>query len=95
VIAKKLEFRVEKAKEFESYKQIPRYSHSPLAVIHPVPSRDIRPVWMPPKRLNFDGSHVPVQVRRFRPKNIPEHLVKPAIDEEKLMKIRAVDKARR
>ena len=31
------EVYVEKAKEFESFKQIPKYSHPALAVIHPSP----------------------------------------------------------
>jgi hypothetical protein len=80
---------VSRAREFETFKNIPRYSHSPLAVIHPAAEREIRPIWKPPKKLNFDGTTVPVQVNRFNPKNIPEHLVRPEIDEEKLMQIRA------
>ena len=58
VIAKKLEFQVSRAKDFETFKQIPRYSHSPLAVIHPAAVREIRPIWQPPKKLNFDGEKV-------------------------------------
>ena len=31
--------KVEKAKEFESYRNLPKYSHIPLAVIHPSPRK--------------------------------------------------------
>jgi hypothetical protein len=92
VIAKKLEFRVQKAKEFESFRQIPKYSHSPLAVIHPTPSKDERPVWKPPKNLGFDGSRVNVAPKRYEPRNIPDHLSRPTVDENKLMQIRANEK---
>lgn len=94
VIAKKMEFRVQRVQESENFRQIPKYSHSPLAVIHPTASRDVRPVWKPPRNLGFDGSSVHVQAKRFDPKNIPEHLSRPAIDEEKLMTIRANEKSR-
>jgi hypothetical protein len=39
--------------------------------------------------LNFDGSTIKPNVRRFEPKNIPEHLVRPAIDEETLIRLKA------
>jgi len=35
--------KVEKAKEFEGYRQIPKYSHIPLAVIHPSPRKKRTP----------------------------------------------------
>jgi len=46
---------VSKAKEFESFKQIPRYSHVPMAVINPSPVKVRREVWNPPSNLTFDG----------------------------------------
>ena len=52
-----VEFEVEKAREFEPYKQLPRYSHTPLAVISPLPKRKIKELsHIPPKSLAFDGS---------------------------------------
>ena len=35
--------KVEKAKEFESYRQLPKYSHVPLACIHPSPRKKRTP----------------------------------------------------
>lgn len=90
-----LEFKVEKAKEFESFKNIPRFSHAPLAVIHPSPTKPSnKPKHIPPSSLAFDSSKVPLKPRRSEHKNIPEHLVRPPIDEEKLMKIKAQNKMR-
>ena len=52
-----LEFHVEKAKEFESFRQIPKYSHKPLAVIHPSPTKVKKePRHVPPSTLAFDST---------------------------------------
>jgi hypothetical protein len=64
-------------------------------VIHPTPSKDDRPVWAPPRNLGFDGSRANVAPKRYEPKNIPEHLSRPAVDENKLMQIRANEKAKK
>ena len=86
---KPLEFFVEKAREFESFKQIPRYSKPSMAVIHPSPEKVRKePSHKPPKTLLFDGSPYALSKRPDTAKNLPDHLVRPAIDEEKLFKIR-------
>lgn len=47
---------VAKAKEFESFKQMPKFSHPLGAVIHPSPSKiDRAPAHRPPGTLQFDG----------------------------------------
>ena len=90
-----LEFNVEKAKEFESFKNIPRFSHKPLSVIHPSPTKvDRKLKHIPPSTMAFDATRVSVGHRKSYSKNIPEHLVRPPIDEEKLMKIKAANKMR-
>ena len=90
-----LEFTVEKAREFETFKQIPKYSHATLAVIHPSPVKVERKMkHVPPATLAFDSTKATVASRRFEQKNIPEHLVRPPIDEERLMKIKANNKMR-
>ena len=42
----------------------------------------------------FDGDPIKVKARNYRQekKEIPEHLIRPAIDEEKLMKIRETER---
>ena len=86
---------VAKAKEFESFKQMPKFSHPLGAVIHPSPSKiDRAPAHRPPGTLQFDGLQASFGARRA-PKQLPDHLVRPAIDEEKLFKLREQDKLRR
>ena len=86
---------VAKAKEFESFKQMPKFSHPLGAVIHPSPSKiDRVPAHRPPGTLQFDGLQASFGARRA-PKQLPDHLVRPAIDEEKLFKLREQDKLRR
>ena len=87
-IEKKLEFRVEKAKEFESFRQIPKYKHASLAVIHPSPTREKRKIWRPASSLGFDGLKNQPQMRRKEPKNIAEHLTKPPIDDALIIKLK-------
>ena len=81
---------VAKAREFESFKQIPKYTHAPLAVICPPPWRQTKePRHVPPRTLAFDGSRVELGIRPTASKaEIPDHLVRPPIDEEALMRIK-------
>ena len=84
---------VAKAREFEPYKQLPRFSHKQLAVISPLPKRRHRePSHKAPSSLAFDGSKLSLSAKKSLEREIPEHLVRPAIDEEKLMKIREREK---
>lgn len=46
------DFYVAKAKDFESFKQLPRFSHKLGAVIHPSPTKNKRvPAHRPPRTL--------------------------------------------
>jgi hypothetical protein len=90
-----MEYNVAKAKEYETYKQLPKYSKPVLSVIHPPP------LYAPPgkghrapKTMLFDGEPVKLKERRTKQdkKEIPEHLIRPEIDEEKLMKIREAER---
>lgn len=64
-----------------------------MAVIHPSPSKlHKEPRHVPPKTLKFDGETISIKPKRFEPKQIPDHLIRPQIDEEKLMQIRASQK---
>ena len=60
--------KVEKVKEFESFRQIPKFQHVPYAVIHPSPRkrRDIGEA--PACNLNMSGSQVKIQSRRYEAK---------------------------
>ena len=53
-----------------------------------------REIWKPPSHLNFDGTQVPLQPERFSQKNLPDHLVKPPIDEIALMRIKELEKSK-
>lgn len=41
-------YTVEKAKEWENFRNLPRFSHKELAVIHPTPKLQVR------KKIDFD-----------------------------------------
>lgn len=83
-----------KAKEYESIYQLPKFSHATGAVIHPPPFKHEKQLWQPDSNLQFDGSKLNLNVERYQAKNIAEHLVRPAIDENKLMKIREFEKSK-
>ena len=83
----KEEFFVAKAKEFESFKNLPRFSHAMGAVIHPRPVKKEIHIRQPPKTLQFDGRTENPQPKRYEPKNLPEHLARP-IDEAALARVR-------
>jgi hypothetical protein len=76
-VPRKANYNVSKAHEFESFRQIPKYTHANMAVIHPISDKVSREVWKPERNLNFDGSTVAIAPRRYEPKNIPEHLTRP------------------
>ena len=93
-----MDFYVEKATEFESFKRIPRFSKPYGAVIHPIdPKRQKEPRHKPPRTLLFDGSPVKMDKRPeyHHDKGLPDHLYKPQIDTEKLMKIQENEKLRK
>ena len=86
-----------KAREFESFKQMPKFSHPLGAVIHPSPTKQMKePRHRPPRTLAFDGEPFSLETREKRADRtqLPDHLIRPPIDEEKLMKLRAQAKMR-
>ena len=96
--ASAMDFYVEKAVEFESFKRIPRFSKPVGAVIHPLdPARKKEPRHRPPRTLAFDGSPTKLdkRVEYHHDRGMPEHLYRPQIDEEKLVQIRAREKLRK
>ena len=52
------------------------------------------PTHKPPSSLQFDGMRSSFDSRK-QPKQLPDHLVRPAIDEEKLFKLREQEKLRK
>lgn len=84
----KSDFKVAKAKEFQTFQQLPKFSKPLGAIIHPPPHRQEMNVWGPDTNLQFDGAKCSLSPNRKERKTLPEHLAKPAIDEITLMKIR-------
>lgn len=83
-----MDIYVAKAREFESFKQMPRFSHPLGAVIHPSPSKlQKEPRHRPPKTMTFDGLPLALASRPEKPQ-LPEELVRPPIDEDKLFKLK-------
>ena len=72
--------KVEKAKEFESFRNLPKYKHVPLAVIHPSPRKKVRPSRSPTPNLTMTASQAKLQVKRYEPKQIPDHLMRAPLD---------------
>jgi hypothetical protein len=90
-----VEVPVSRAKEFEPFKKLPRFSHSPLGVISPLPDKKRKQQGhRPPNTLAFDGSRLKLSPKKIEDKDLPEHLVRPSIDEEALMKIREKERMR-
>jgi hypothetical protein len=71
---------VEKVHEFESYKQLPKFTHVPLAVIHPSPRKQKSIDNPPPPEMTMSGSQAKINVKRYVPKQIPDHLMRAPID---------------
>lgn len=60
--------KVAKAKEWETYKNLPKFNHVPMAVIHPSP-RKKRTAYSPPKpNLTVAGSGTKLGIRRYEQK---------------------------
>ncbi len=51
-------------------------------------------MWKPPSKLDFDGAPVNIAVRRFKEKNLPEHLARPPIDEETLLRLKTMSRTK-
>ena len=67
---------VSKAKEFEVFKNLPKYSHVPMAVIHPSPKKKARVPLPPPAILDISACQAKLGLRKYQPKVIPDHLMR-------------------
>jgi hypothetical protein len=72
--------KVEKAKEFETFRNLPKFNHVPYAVIHPSPRKKSRPSMSPTPNLTMSGTTSKLQVRRYEPKQLPDHLIRAPLD---------------
>jgi hypothetical protein len=72
--------KVEKAKEFETFRNLPKFNHVPMAVIHPSPRKKIRPETSPTPNLALTGNHAKLLVKRYEPKQLPDHLIRAPMD---------------
>lgn len=72
--------KVEKAKEFESYKRLPKYSHVPLALINPSPRKQRSPSRPKSPAFTIAAHPAKLQVKRFEQKQIPDHLMRAPMD---------------
>jgi len=60
--------KVEKAKEFESFRNLPKFSHVPMAVIHPSPRKKKPVEKSPTPNLTIAGNPTKLLVKRYEPK---------------------------
>ena len=72
--------RVEKAKEFESFRRMPKYSHVPLAVINPSPRKKHSPVEPEQPAFALSASQARIALKKYEPKQIPDHLLRAPMD---------------
>ena len=72
---------VSQAKEYETFKQLPKFSHIPLAVIHPaVRDRRRAPIKATPdmeKEINISPARIAAKENKV--KDIPESLLRPPV----------------
>ena len=69
------------AREYETYKQLPKFSHVPLAVIHPTPKIKKRTPLKPTPDMEEEINISPARLGKKENtiKEIPESLVRPPI----------------
>jgi hypothetical protein len=72
--------KVEKAKEQEAFRRIPKYSHIPLAVINPSPRKKRTPPRAQSPSLLLSASQARIQIKKGEQKQIPEHLMRAPMD---------------
>lgn len=68
--------KVEKAKEFEAYRRIPKFNHIPLALINPSPRKKRSPTQERSPDLQLDVTKMRIIPKRYEPKVIPESLIR-------------------
>ena len=72
--------KVSEAKEFEGFRNIPKFSKPVLAVIHPSPTKKRPPVRKADLEFELEGSPARLLKKQHTHKEIPEHLMKPPIE---------------
>ncbi len=72
--------KVEKAKEFETFRNLPKFTHVPMAVIHPSPRKKKDRHESPTPNLAMTGSQAKLLVKRYEPKQLPDHLIRAPMD---------------
>lgn len=72
--------RVEKAKEFESFRRMPKFSHVSLAVINPSPRKKRSPPKEESPNFQLAAVQAKVQTKKYEPKQIPDHLLRAPMD---------------
>ena len=72
--------KVEKAKEFESYRQLPKYSKPVLACINPSPKKKRTPPREVSPTIIVAGSTTKLQPKKVEKRQIPDHLMRAPMD---------------
>ncbi len=72
--------KVEKAKEFESYRQLPKYNKPVLACINPSPTKKRSPHRDASPTIVVAGNQSKLQVKKVEKKQIPDHLMRAPMD---------------
>jgi hypothetical protein len=72
--------KVEKAREFEQYRQLPKYSHISLAVIHPSPIKKLPPAREVSPQIIVAAHPAKLQYKKYEKKQIPDHLMRAPMD---------------
>ena len=72
--------KVEKAKEFESYRQLPKYNKPVLACINPSPKKKRTPPREASPTIIVAGSTTKLQIKKVEKKQIPDHLMRAPMD---------------
>ena len=71
--------KVSFAREFEDFRQLPKYSHIPLAVIHPSPVKRVQKPRRPSPDFELQSSPQRMVTRPTFRQDIPESLVRPPV----------------
>ena len=72
--------KVEKAKEYESFKRVPKFNHVSMAVINPSPRKMRSPPKSKSPTLNISATSAKIQIKKYEPKQIPDHLLRAPMD---------------
>ncbi len=82
--------KVSKASEMPSYKNLPRYDHVPLAVIHPHSPIKRPQTAKPPPSLEPAAVKATLKERKYEPKEFPDHLMRVPIDPNAPVRVKKV-----